>query len=378
LGTSTTSGSFEPPTIEFEDEPGQTGRAAARSVRVGQELRANNLVWQRFGAAVVELGLRHGALLEWTTDASWPVQLDERALSSDRGRGRRLLHDLTPEAGGPCLVYVNLGHGSLSARVAADDPAVLVRAEEWVKRLFPRAEPTEDQRLPVTFWVNDTCGGRTVSRSIDVPGWDEIALNYPEAARAGLGRLLDDSFRPDASGQLLLWHGPPGTGKTTALRSLAWEWRTWCSLHYVTDPEAFFGSPSYMLDVLLEDEYDDEPDQWRLLVLEDTGELLAADAKERTGQGLSRLLNVVDGIVGQGLRVLVLVTTNEQAGALHPAVARPGRCAASVEFPPFTGEEAALWLGAHGLEPVSEQSTLAELFARRAGMPVVKRRRVGF
>ena len=56
----------------------------------------------------------------------------------------------------------------------------------------------------------------------------------------------------------------------------------------------------------------DEPDEapeaekpWRLLVLEDTGALLSADARERAGQGLSRFLNVVDGLIGQGLRVLV-------------------------------------------------------------------------
>lgn len=73
-------------------------------------------------------------------------------------------------------------------------------------------------------------------------------------------------------------------------------------------PEVFFGQRAdYMVDVLLEDDdrlaLDEMEDlsrsNWRLLVLEDTGELLAADAKERTGQGLSRLLNLVDGIVGQ-------------------------------------------------------------------------------
>ena len=64
-----------------------------------------------------------------------------------------------------------------------------------------------------------------------------------------------------------------------------------------------------MLDVLLDD--DDDDSGWRLLILEDTGELLALDARYQTGQGLSRLLNVVDGLIGQGLRVVVLVTTNE-------------------------------------------------------------------
>ena len=52
---------------------------------------------------------------------------------------------------------------------------------------------------------------------------------------------------------------------------------------------------------------------------EDTGELLSADARERSGQGLSRFLNVVDGLIGQGLRVLVLVTRALNGGFGWPA-----------------------------------------------------------
>jgi hypothetical protein len=107
---------------------------------------------------------------------------------------------------------------------------------------------------------------------------------------------------------------------------------------------------------------------WRVLVLEDTGELLTPDAKAVIGQGLSRFLNVVDGLIGQGLRVLVLVTTNEPIRKLHPAVARPGRCAANIEFSSLNPDEASAWLAAHGTaEGAGRSMTLAELFAYAAG-----------
>jgi hypothetical protein len=93
-----------------------------------------------------------------------------------------------------------------------------------------------------------------------------------------------------------------------------------------------------------------------------------ADAKERTGQGLSRLLNVVHRIIGQGLRVLVLVTTNESLKRLHSAVARPRRCSAKIEFLSFAADEAGSWLEAHGAPgPEGAAGTRAELFARAAG-----------
>jgi hypothetical protein len=131
------------------------------------------------------------------------------------------------------------------------------------------------------------------------------------------------------------------------------------------------------LDIALEEPDDDE--KWRLLVLEDTGELLAADAKERTGQGLSRLLNVVDGIIGQGLRVLVLVTTNEPLKRLHPAVARPPLRGTEGTRPWRRSDRAARWLDERGARSeLGAGGPLADLFARAAGKEVDTPLSIGF
>jgi hypothetical protein len=39
--------------------------------------------------------------------------------------------------------------------------------------------------------------------------------------------------------------------------------------------------------------------------------MTAMDGKEQIGQGLSRLLNLSEGILGQGTNILILATTNE-------------------------------------------------------------------
>jgi hypothetical protein len=330
----------------------------------------------RFNAIVLERGLPHAASADWTTSAESLDALLPYAIASGRWRaGGCALLDLGRPFGDPCLALVELQRGRVDLSVAAGELAALADVEDWVLDALPRAEPG-DRKLTVEFWSSDYHSSRTV----EVPSWGDVRSNYPASVRGPLETLMATRFEAETEGRLLLWHGAPGTGKTFAVRALGWEWREWCDLHYVTDPEVFFGQGGrYMMRVLLDEEDDgDEAPRWRLLVLEDTGELLTADAKERAGQGLSRLLNLVDGLIGQGLRLLVLVTTNEPLRRLHPAVARPGRAAATVEFGPFEPEESAEWLVAHGARRECRLATLAELFALAAGREVAPGRKVGF
>jgi hypothetical protein len=136
------------------------------------------------------------------------------------------------------------------------------------------------------------------------------------------------------------------------------------------DPEELLGrGGAYMLDLLAWD--DENEDDWRLLILEDAGELIAADARAVAGQALSRLLNVADGVIGQGTRTLLLITTNEPVKRLHPATRRPGRCLADIEFTALSVAEANAWLAARGHgRRVDRPTPLAELFGGESEDPV--------
>jgi hypothetical protein len=353
------------------------------------------------------LGRAHGVVVTARGEREGdPLSLEEAErlgtrvqASIDRRGVREAL--LRSDDGHP--VFLERGYGgAFEVSVAAADASRADQLAESVAAAIRVVRGAREDRVPVAFWSG--AGDGLLSspearwRRLKLPCFADIESNYPPGVRSRLWKLLACSTGHALPGRLALWHGSPGTGKTWALRALGREWSEWCDLHYITDPERLLGGDTnYMLGVLAGDSEpprDDPADhdgfsagerdsdaRWRLLVLEDAGELLGIDAPSEVGRGFARLLNIADGLLGQGTRALILVTTNEPLGKLHPAALRPGRAMVTVEFAPLAPAEATAWLRDRGTNrELRSPTTIAELHCMLEGgsAEVPSRAPVGF
>lgn len=153
---------------------------------------------------------------------------------------------------------------------------------------------------------------------------------------------------------LYLFHGTPGTGKSTYIRYL---------IGCMTKRVIFLSpriagnlsSPNFM-KILLEN-----PNS--VLVIEDAEDLLASREAENNPY-ISLLLNLTDGLLGESLGIQVICTFNTHISRIDKALLRKGRLTAEYKFNALTESKSKNLLEKNGIKNylVSGPMTLADIY----------------
>jgi hypothetical protein len=159
-----------------------------------------------------------------------------------------------------------------------------------------------------------------------------------------------------------LLRGDPGTGKTSFIRYLVEVLRTTHRFYFLPSHEYARAGNSNLIE-FLRTEQDAHRNLQFVVVMEDAESVLMP-RKVDTGFCVSAMLNLADGLLGEGLNLQFLCTVNCEIAELDAAIVRPGRLRTARDFRLLTHSEA-IELAQHCELPVPSQRreySLAEIY----------------
>lgn len=244
-----------------------------------------------------------------------------------------------------------------------------IKIVEILEEKFKEGESTK-KSLKFAFWQRDPEENSALTISNHkCPSLEEIRNNYHPKLWDQVNKIIELKD-PYLHGKIILYHGPAGTGKTYLIRALARVWHEKYGVipEVIIDPEDFYETPRYLTSLLLEGTsrvYSKKDPPFRLIIAEDCAQLFSLNCRNQTG--FSRLLNTVDGLLGQGQKLIFVFTANEQIDSIDPAILRPGRCLQNLEVPTWTKKDVEKWFKDQNAEKMckfaKDNMSLAEMYA---------------
>jgi hypothetical protein len=225
------------------------------------------------------------------------------------------LHHFFLESG--IMIYVNTENAMLYFTEQNRARATLLFTA-FKKYKIKRKKTTE-----ISLITTSSSALETQSISIKKP---KINLNLHYNADFGAihKSVLRNINKPNTNG-LYLFHGEPGTGKSTYIKYL---------IHQINKKVIFLSTKmagqldnATMTPLLLQNRN-------AVIVIEDAEELISSRDDVRNSN-LSMLLNLTDGLLGESLGIQIIATFNTDLKNIDKALLRKGRLSTIYEFKPL-------------------------------------------
>lgn len=193
----------------------------------------------------------------------------------------------------------------------------------------------------------------TEEYEMNVPDMD-LKLNYGEKFLKIHDVIIQRLNKPMDKG-IILFHGDPGTGKTSYIKYLT---------RLITDKEILFIPPAMaeslsepsIIPFLMEHKNS-------ILIVEDAERVIADRESNGSSVGVSNILNLTDGILGDCLNIQVIATFNMKREKIDQALLRKGRLIVEHKFEKLSVEETNILLNHLGKDKkVDKGMSLADIY----------------
>ena len=222
--------------------------------------------------------------------------------------------------------------------------------EELTALLAP-VDPIKEKTDSYVSWVTGFDNtGKPVIKKIHIDTPQPIYESfYPK-----LKQSIESTFQAylESKSSVLILIGPPGTGKTNAIRKLITDSHSDVLLTYDPNVANMDGLFSYFYD-----------SKEKFLVVEDADTYISS--RNNGNEVMKKLLNVTDGLTANSEKKIVFSTNLPNIASIDPALLRPGRCFGVLNFEALNLQESKAVATDLGMDPEAlseKQYTLAEIF----------------
>jgi len=222
-----------------------------------------------------------------------------------------------------------------------------------VKQLVKINKTKQTEKSTVKLLSFGLGGFRAEYFDIDIPS---ININdlYNDSLKNMDDALVDKLQEDNASG-IAIFHGPPGTGKTTYIKSLVKRCQGKREFLFLSpNVGSHLGEPSFISFLpQIKD---------NIIVIEDAESLLIS-RKTANNSVMSNLLNITDGILSQIFNIKIICTLNNDLNHIDTALLRKGRLIAKYEFKKLSIGKSRKLVKKTGVNmAINEPMTLAEIY----------------